>query len=251
MKLELEHKTVLITGATGGIGRQIVADFLSEGSVVICLIRNEGKMNTLREELSEANYPIHNLHNVKCDILNYDDIQEAVKAILKMHSRIDILVNCAGFAIESPLALNDQEQIDRMIVLNMTSPIYLCQAVLKPMFRQKEGCIINISSVSAVKKGRGISVYAGAKAGIEAFSRALSQEIGRKNIRINCIRPGVISTSMSEAVIERANERIKTDTALGRFGVPSEISKAVLFVASNNTSSYMTGECISIDGGLY
>ncbi len=251
MNLELENKIVVITGGTGGIGSQIVLDFLTEQAIVICLIRNQSKMEDLLNQLKLINVTTKNLHSYVCDLLNYEEIQKVISDITIQFLKIDILVNCAGYAIESPFALLNKNQIDDMIDLNLKSPIYLCQAVLRPMYKNKSGSIINISSISAIKKGRGINVYAAAKAGIETFTRTLSQEVGRKNIRVNCVRPGIIDTEMSQSVQKIAHDIIKTQTALGRPGIPSEISKAVLFLASNKTSSYMTGESLTIDGGLF
>ncbi len=251
MNLELQNKVILLTGATGGIGKQVVLDFLQEDSIVICLIRNQKKMDEMRGWLKEHETSDLNVHSYVCDLMNFENVNETVKLIINDFNRIDVLVNCAGFAHEYPFALLNESQIDEMIDLNFKSPLYLIHAVLRPMFKQKEGCIINISSVSAVKKGRGIATYASSKAALETFTRALSQEVGRKNIRVNCIRPGVINTSMSEGLIDRSEDVIQKSTALARHGFPNEISKAILFVASNKTASYMTGESFSIDGGMY
>ena len=251
MNLELQNKVILLTGATGGIGKQDVLDFLQEDSIVICLIRNQKKMDEMRGWLKEHETSDLNVHSYVCDLMNFENVNETVKLIINDFNRIDVLVNCAGFAHEYPFALLNESQIDEMIDLNFKSPLYLIHAVLRPMFKQKEGCIINISSVSAVKKGRGIATYASSKAALETFTRALSQEVGRKNIRVNCIRPGVINTSMSEGLIDRSEDVIQKSTALARHGFPNEISKAILFVASNKTASYMTGESFSIDGGMY
>ena len=251
MNLELTDKVVLITGGTGGIGSRIVADYLEEGAIVACFIRSEVKMQTLFDLLKEWNISSENLHSFECNLLDFDDIKRATKEVVSKLNAIDILINCAGFTDEYPFAMLDAKKIDLMIDLNLKSPIYLSQAVLKTMYKQNGGCIINVSSVSAIKKGRGITVYAAAKAGLDAFTRTLALEVGRKNIRVNSIRPGVISTAMSGPVMERAEGIIKTNTALGRPGQPSEISAAILFMSSNKTASYMTGETITVDGGMY
>lgn len=251
MNLELEDKVVLITGATGGIGAQIASDFLQENAIVVCLIRNEKKLEELKNQLTEKGIPNEKMHSFSCDLLNYKSIKSVVASVTEKFGRIDILINCAGFADEYPFALLNEDQIEKMIDFNFKSPVFLSHAVLRTMFRQNGGCIVNISSASAIKKGRGIVTYAAAKAGLDAFTRTLSHEVGRKNIRVNCIRPGVIDTAMSNAVISRLEERIKGSTALGRVGQVHEISKAVLFIASDKTASYMTGECITIDGGMY
>lgn len=251
MNLELNDKVVIITGGTGGIGSQIVADFLEEGAVVACLIRNKNKIEVLQKHLEETNIPIHNLHAYDCSLLDFNTIKKVTKQVAIDLKRIDVLVNCAGFAHEYPFALLNENHINEMIDLNLKSPIYLSQAVLRYMYKQKGGNIINISSITSVKKGRGIAVYAAAKAGLDTFTRALAIEVGRKNIRINCIRPGVIDTTMSEALLDRVGPLINESTSLGRPGRACEISRLVLCIASNKVSSYMTGECINIDGGFY
>lgn len=251
MNLDLNAKVVLITGGTGGIGSQIVMDFLLEGSIVVCLIRNKGKMKVLQESLKKSNVAVENLFAFECDLLNYDDLKTVTKKIFKQLNRIDVLINCAGLAHEYPFALLDKKQIDEMIDLNLKGPIYLSQAVLKYMYKQKEGSIVNISSVSSVKKGRGITVYAAAKSGLDSFTRTLALEVGRKNIRVNCVRPGVIETTMSGALLDRVGNMIKETTSLNRAGKVEEVSKIVLCLASNKVTSYMTGETINVDGGLF
>lgn len=251
MNLELTNKVVVITGGTGGIGSQIVADFLEEGATVVCLIRNKNKMDEFQNSLKKQAVSTKQLYSYECDLLDFDAIKSVIQKITNELKRIDVLINCAGFAHEFPFALLDKKQIDSMVNLNFTSPLYLCHAVLRTMFKQNEGCIINVSSISSIKKGRGIVTYAAAKAGIESFTRTLALEVGRKNIRVNCIRPGIINTPMSEAVMDRLGDSVKTTIGLGRYGNPTEISKTALFLASNRTASYMTGECITIDGGMY
>lgn len=251
MDLELNGKVVVITGATGGIGGGIAADFLEEGAIVVCLIRNQAKMAEFKNDLASKNEYTHNLHAFQCNLLDYADMKNVLATIVAQFKTIDVLVNCAGHVEEYPFGLIDENQIEKMIDVNLKSPMYLSHLVLKPMYRQKKGCIINITSVSTVKKGRGIVTYAAAKAGLETFTRALAQEVGRKNIRVNCIRPGIIETTMSKGVVFRLSEEIKSVSSLGRIGQVNEISKAVLFLASENTASFITGECITIDGGTY
>jgi NAD(P)-dependent dehydrogenase (short-subunit alcohol dehydrogenase family) len=251
MNLGLKDKIVVITGGTGEIGSKIVEDFLIEEAIVICLVREISRAENIKLMLQEKCISIENLFFYQCNLLDYSDLRNNVLKIVAEFSRIDVLVNCAGFANEVPFALLEKDQIDAMIALNLNSPIYLTQLVLKSMFKQKNGNIVNVSSVSAIKKGRGIVVYAAAKAGIESFTRALAAEVGRKNIRVNCIRPGIIKSQMSEPVIERIGSGIKTMTNLERVGNASEVSKMVLVLSSNEVSSYITGECITIDGGIY
>jgi len=237
MNLELNNNIVLITGGTGGIGGEIVAEFLNEDAKVICLIRSESKMAQLKKVLSNRNISISNLFSYQCDLMDYGGIKIVIKKILQEFKRIDTLVNCAGYAKEYPFALLSESQISNMIDLNLKSPMMLTQAVLKSMFRQKSGSIINISSIASVSKGRGIVSYASSKAGIETFTRTLAMEIGRKNVRINCIRPGVIETKMSGNIKEVLSNNVGEFNSLCRTGNPNEISKMTTILTSNQALS--------------
>ncbi len=250
MNLKLEHKVVVLTGGTGGIGQQICADFLEEGALVICLIRSTEKFEKLKIWLASNQIKTDQLFAYSCNLLDTASIQETIHTIIATHARIDILVNCAGSVVEMPFALMDESHIDQMLDSNLKSAMLLSQAVLRPMFRQKEGAIVNVSSITSIKSGRGIVPYAAAKAGMDAFTRTLAIEVGRKNIRVNAVRPGAIQTEMSKPLEARIDKYIPDAMILGRFGKPEEVSKAVLFLSSNETASYITGTFINIDGGF-
>jgi len=243
MDLKLRDKIVLITGATGGIGKQIAEDFLKEGAQVVSVYRNLEKFEKLKSENPS-------IKGYQCDLLKSEQIKEMIKQVVNDHKRIDVLVNCAGAVIEAPFAIVDEDQIEKMLDINLKAVMYLTKAVLKPMVLQKEGSIVNVSSITAQKGGRGIVAYASAKAGLDAFTRSLAIEMGRKNIRVNGVRPGAISTDMSKTLKERAENYIAEATILGRFGKPKEVSKGVLFLASNETASFITGTSLNIDGGF-
>lgn len=161
-----------------------------------------------------------------------------------------ILINCAGYSVESPFLLLEDDQIERMIELNFKSPLYLIKAVLRPMLKQKSGNIISISSASTHGWGRGITVYASAKAALERLTKTIAQEVGKKNIRINVVCPGVIDTTMSKQLRSVAGDILMHSTSLKRYGRPNEISKAVLFLASDVMSSFITGHILKVDGGF-
>lgn len=251
MDLRLTNKVVVLTGATGGIGGAICRDLLLEGAIVNCIVRNMNRANDLRAKLTEEGVSTMGLYFYETDILDYEQLQATCNKIISDHPTLDVLVNCAGKTEEYPFALQSKKQIDSVIDLNLKTPMYLTQLFLKPMFAQKQGSIINISSLTATMKGRGVVPYAGSKGGLESFTRALSNEVGRKGVRVNCVRPGLIVTDMSEGIRSRAEEIIKSSNSMNRFGTAEEISKAVLFLASHEMSSYITGECITVDGGIY
>lgn len=251
MDLQLKNKIILITGATGGIGRAIAEAFLNESAIVVSVHRNEERFAELKTEFQSKQIPVENLHGYKTDLLSNTAVQQTVTEIANQFQRIDVLVNCAGHSVEQPFALHTEEMIGEMIDINLKSPMFFSQAVLKPMFKQKDGCIINISSLVASRRGRGVVAYASAKAGLDTFTRALAQEVGRKNIRVNSICPGLIQTEMSAPLIERMGTQLEHETALNRPGTPEEVAQAVLFLASSKTASFITGTNLHVDGGLY
>lgn len=250
MNLKLDQKIVVITGGTGGIGRQICLDFLLEKAIVICLVRSEEKFKSLIKWVEVEGAESPQLYALTCNISDTQEIKEAVEQILLRHEKIDILVNCAGSVVELPFGMMTEEQIDQMYQTNLRSAMLLSQEVVRPMMRQKSGAIVNVSSITAIKGGRGIVPYAAAKAGLDAFTRTLAIEVGRKNIRVNAVRPGAIETEMSKPLKARMEKHIPDAMILGRFGKPAEVSKAVLFLASNETASFITGTFINIDGGF-
>lgn len=250
MDLDLKDKIVILTGATGGIGKQICADFLLEGAIVIVVYRNDDKLKTLIKYLSELKLNITKVYPVKTDVLKKSEIDLCVKEVLLKFSRIDVLINCAGASFECSFAILDENIIEHMININLKSPMLFSQAVLKPMFKQKSGCIINVTTVATHKAGRGIVAYASAKAGLDTFTRTLAQEVGRKNIRVNTIRPGIIKTEMSKQILENLGDYIVESTAINRIGNPADISAVALFLASEKISSFINGTNINVDGGF-
>jgi len=250
MNLGLKDKVVLITGATGEIGRQIALDFLIEDSIVVCLYRNAEKFEALKKWIECENCFSKKLYGIRCELSEQKEIIDAVNETVKQHNKIDVLVNCAGNAHEYPFAMMEERHIDDMLNHNLKNTLLITQAVLKPMFKMKSGSIVNISSVAGSKAGRGIVVYSAAKAAIDSFTRTLASEVGKKNIRVNCVRPGAVKTQMSKALEDRAAEKLTDQIVLGRIGKPAEIAKAVLFLASDITASYITGATIDVDGGL-
>ncbi|MBK9192597.1 MAG: SDR family oxidoreductase [Crocinitomicaceae bacterium] len=250
MNLDLKNKIVLLTGGTGEIGKQICLDFIQEDARVICLYRNEEKFKLLKNWIDEKKGNSEQVFGYKCDLLNKDMLQKTVSEIETEFKRIDVLVNCAGQAAEYPFAMMEERHLHDMIDQNFLTVMLVTQSVLKTMFRQKSGAIVNISSVASSKAGRGIVVYASAKSAVDTFTRTLAQEVGKKNIRVNAIRPGAVKTPMSKALEDRASQKLNDQIILGRIGTPEEISKAVLFLSSEKTSSYITGTTLDIDGGL-
>lgn len=250
MDLKLKDKVVILTGGTGGIGSAIALDFLLEGAKLILFYRNEAKKDKLLVELAQHVEVKDCVESIKINILDKDAINDTVKSLRLKYGRIDVLINCAGLAHERPFMLLSDEEVDDMIDLNLKSPLWLTRAVLKPMIKQKSGNIINISSLSTHAFGRGITVYAAAKAALERFTQTLAQEVGKKNIRVNVVCPGVIETDMSNNIRSILSDVILMSTSLQKYGLPHEVSKACLFLASDEMSSFVNGHVLKVDGGF-
>jgi len=250
MKLGLENKTVIITGATGGIGRSICSAFLNEGSVLIPFYRNKNKLDQLAEFLNINKSGDNSFFPIQVDVKSTDSVNHAVNLIRNKYKKIDVLINCIGISHEKPFLLMGEDEWDEEISINLSSTARIIRIVLKYMFIAKKGAIINVSSVLAIRYGRGVVAYSSAKAAINRLTEALATEVGEKGIRINSVCPGVIKTSMSEAFISRVNKQIVERTALKRLGTPEDVVPSVLFLASDLASSFITGQKIIVDGGV-
>ena len=243
------NKTVLITGANGGIGSAITKAFLEEGAVVIAGYRgNIQKLDTLKSEVPNS------LHSkiipIQLDLNNLDQCKIELDNLISRIESIDILVNCAGTAVEKPFLLSDFEELDSQIQSNFLAPVKLTQLVLKNMLLKKKGCIVNISSIVSSRFGRGIVVYSSAKAAVDRFTKSLALEVGRKGIRVNAVCPGMIETKMTNMLQKNMPSELLKMSPITRPGQPFEIARAVLFLASENMSSYITGTTLVVDGGL-
>ncbi|MEY4991656.1 MAG: hypothetical protein RI948_525 [Bacteroidota bacterium] len=249
MNLELKDKIVCITGASGGIGLALVSAFLDEGAIVCATYhRNPDKIEQLRATLD----PMIGSHlfAYPLDLQNQASQSACVAAMCNAHQRIDVLVNCAGSALEKPFLLLTPEEITQQITTNFSQQALFTQQVAKVMLAQRKGNIVNISSLLAKRLGRGVAVYAAAKAAIDRFTQTLALEVGKKGIRVNSINPGLIATKMSKNIQANMPAELMNMSPISRPGTPEEIAQAALFLASDRAASYITGVCLSVDGGL-
>lgn len=245
--MALKGKTAIVTGASRGVGRAIATRFAREGAKLVLCYRNdeEAMGETAREcETSGAEVIIF-----KCDIGDPETAEHICDAALERFSRIDILVNNAGATTENLLAVLDDNQIQLMVSTNILGLAWMTRAVQRSMLRQRSGVIINLSSALAAKPSRGNSVYAGTKGFVESFTRAMAVELGRKNIRVNAVAPGVIDTEMTAAVLSHSSETVLDHIGLGRIGVVEEVASAVAYLASDE-ASYISGAVLSVDGAF-
>ena len=234
-------KKIIVTGATRGIGNAIAHKLLDDGFEVIGTATTDKGVDLLNSQ---------NIKGRLLDLTNLEDIESFWKAIDEEHKDIFGLINNAGFTRDNLVLRMSEEEWGDVLNVHLNGMFRLSKKVIKPMLKNKRGRIVNISSTSAAIGNKGQANYAAAKAGIEAFSRSLAKELGSRGITVNAVAPGFINTDMTtnnEGVIQ-AN--LIEDIPLGRFGEPEEVAHLVSFLCSNE-SSYITGQTIHINGGLF
>ena len=234
-------KTALVTGASRGIGRAIALEFKEKGYSVI---------GTATSESGAAELNDIGIQGYVLDLNSHESIDSFWQKLEDNNKNISLLVNNAGITRDNiVLRMSDEEWSDIMNV-HLYGTFQLCKRSLKMMLKSKWGRIINISSASASIGNRGQSNYAAAKAGVEAFTKSLAKEVGKRDITINAVAPGFISTDMTENNDGVNEDYLIKEIPLGRFGEPAEVANLVTFLCSEE-ASYITGQTIHINGGLY
>ena len=246
MKL-LENKTAIITGATRGIGHGIAIEFAKQGcNVTFTYSSSVAAAEALEKELTALGVKAKGYQSNAAD---FDAAQALAKDVLKEFGSIDILVNNAGITKDNLLMRISEDDFDKVIEVNLKSVFNLTKAVIRPMMKQRNGSIINMSSVVGIKGNAGQSNYAASKAGIVGFSKSVALELGSRNIRSNVIAPGFIETEMTGKLDEATVQSWRDGIPLKRGGKPEDIANACVFLASD-MSSYITGQTLSVDGGM-
>jgi 3-oxoacyl-[acyl-carrier protein] reductase len=246
MKL-LEGKTALITGASRGIGKAIAQKFAKEGAdIAITNIVEDDEFTNTINEIKKFNVRVKGYIS---NASNFEDSQKAVNEIIKDFGKIDILVNNAGITKDTLLMRMTEDQWDAVISVNLKSVFNLTKAVMMAMLKQKNGSIINMSSVVGVSGNAGQSNYSASKAGILGFTKSVAKELGSRNIRCNSIAPGFILTEMTENLPADIKSDWINKIPLKRGGTPEDVANTALFLASD-LSSYVTGQTIHVCGGM-
>ena len=243
----IQGKTAIVTGGSRGIGRAIVERLAADGADVTFFYRDNA--SAADEVVVAAKARGEAVSAVQVDIRDSAACAAAVDAVADRCGRIDILVNNAGVTRDNPLAAFEDEDVAAVLDTNVTGVFNVTRAVVRYMTSQRSGTIINLSSVSGDKGGRGQTNYAASKGAINAFTRSLAVELAPRKIRVNAVSPGVIETEMSADVRELAGDDVLKKILLRRYGKPEEIANAVWFLASS-LASYVTGQVLSIDGGF-
>ena len=246
MKL-LKDKVALITGGSRGIGRSICKSFADNGcSIAFTYNSSKESAETLINELKEYDVKVK---SYKSDASDYDKSVELIDNVLSDFERIDVLVNNAGITKDNLLMRMSPSDFKDVVNVNLGSVFNLTKSSIKIFLKQKEGSIINISSIVGVKGNAGQSNYAASKAGIIGFSKSIALELGSRNIRCNVVAPGYIETEMTNSLPDEVVEKWKESIPLKRSGKPNDVGNACVFLASD-LSSYITGQVLQVDGGL-
>jgi len=247
MKL-LEGKIAIVTGAARGIGEAIALKLASQGAhIAFTFLSSEEKAKALEQKLTALGVKAK---GYKSNAGSYEDCEQMVNAVLKEYGTVDVCINNAGISKDSLLLRLTPEQWDEVMDTNLKSVFNMTKQVIRPMLKAKKGSIVNMSSIIGIRGNAGQSSYAASKAGIIGFTKSVAHELGSRNIRCNAIAPGFIETDMTHYLKdEEGAKSFLAKIPLGRFGSSGEIADTALFLASD-MSSYITGQVISICGGL-
>ena len=238
------NKVVIVTGASRGIGRNIATTLAKKGYIVIANYnKSENKAIELQQNLEKENIKINIF---KADVSNRDEVKKLVQFVINKYKKIDCVINNAGIdQVKMFLDITDADW-NNMISNNLNSVFYMCQEVLPYMIHEKNGVIINISSIWGVTGASCESHYAVSKAGIDALTKSLAKEMGPSNIRINSIAPGFIDTEMNNNLNEEEKQEIKEEIPLQKIGKVEDVSRTVEWIIEDE---YITGQVISVNGG--
>ena len=241
--INFKDKKILITGATGGIGKALVKKFLSLDGNVLATGTKIEKLDALKKEFPKINV-------LKFDISDHSKIEEFIENVSSQLTGLDVLVNNAGINMDNLSLRMKDEEWKKVIDINLGSTFFLCKYAIKKMLKNKYGRIVNITSIVGHTGNLGQSNYAASKAAIIAMSKSLAIEYARKKITINCVSPGFIQSKMTDNIVESIKAVLTSRIPMSKLGTGEDVSNTVAFLSSD-AASYITGETIHVNGGMY
>jgi 3-oxoacyl-[acyl-carrier protein] reductase len=244
----LNGKVALVTGASRGIGRAIALHLAESGADVV--VNYAGSENAAAEVVAQIEALGRNAVKCRADVSSLQEADDLVKMTIEAFGKIDILVNNAGITRDNLIMRMKEEEFDQVISTNLKGVFNCIKAVTRPMMKQRSGRIINISSVVGVLGNPGQANYVAAKAGVIGLTKATARELASRGITVNAVAPGFIETDMTDKLTDEVRQNMLKSIPLERLGQPEEIAKVVRFLCTDD-SSYMTGQTLHVDGGMY
>ncbi len=244
----LTDKIALVTGASRGIGKEIAITLAKNGAtVIINYVSNATKAEEVKAIIEENG---GKAHLVQCDVADYAATEIMIQDLIKEFGRIDILVNNAGITRDNLVMKMTEEDFDKVIDTNLKSCFNTIKHMYRQFLKQRSGRIINITSIAGVIGNPGQANYSASKAGMIGLTKTMAKELASRNITVNAVAPGFIETEMTDVLSDAVKEEMMKAIPLKRGGKPEDVANAVLFLASD-LSSYMTGQVLHVDGGMY
>ena len=245
MKFSLNNKIAIVTGASQGIGKIIAFELAKSGANVVCLSRNKEALDIIVNKIIENG---GQASSFSCDITKSETFTQIIKEIIENYKKIDILVNNAGVTNDSLLMRMSNQQWDNVININLKGAFNCTKAVMRYMMKNKSGRIINVTSIVGLTGNAGQANYAASKAGLIGMTKSIAKEVASRGITANCIAPGWIETSMTDALAEEVKNQFLSQIPVGRIGSAEDIANTAVFLASDE-AGYITGQTITVDGG--
>jgi len=241
-----DGKVAIVTGASRGIGKAIALDLARRGAIVVAAARGQNAQATV-DEIAAAG---GRAEVVAADMIDTASLEALIAGVHTRHGKIDVLISNAGITRDQLMLRMKRSDWDEVLATNLTAAFTLCQAVLKPMIRQRSGRIVAIASVVGQSGNAGQANYAASKAGLIGFCKSLAREVASRNVTVNVVAPGLIDTDMTRALTSDAQKDWAAQIPLGRPGTPADVAAAVCFLASDE-ASYITGQVLAVNGGMY
>jgi 3-oxoacyl-[acyl-carrier protein] reductase len=245
--MSFEGKVALVTGAGRGIGRAIAETFAKEGAQVVLADRNCDQAIETSQEISKSTG--QRAIAINADVSVFESAKSMVDESLEKFGKVDILVNNAGITRDTLIMRMTEEDWDAVIDINLKGAFNCSKAIIRHMMKQRYGRIVNISSVSGLAGQAGQTNYSASKAGLIGFTKALAREVASRGITVNAVAPGFVPTALTEVLPEELKSEMLKITPIGRWGTTEEVAYAVKFLASDE-ASYITGQVLSVDGGM-